>query len=64
MDFDIFNHQVDSKLTKIMYKLGGIEAQKNQSLESLENLQSRIFEGMKNAQKAYKKIYEAVFTVK
>jgi chromosome segregation ATPase len=43
---------------------GGIEAEKNSSLESLENVQKKIFKAMERAQQTYKKIYQAANSVK
>lgn len=47
-----------------MHMFGGIEAEKNSSLESLENVQKKIFKAMEKAQNTFKKIYQATNTVK
>lgn len=47
-----------------MHMFGGIEAEKNSSLESLENVQRKIFRAMEKAQLTYKKMYQAITTVK
>jgi flagellar biosynthesis chaperone FliJ len=43
---------------------GGIEAEKNSSLEYLESIQKKIAKTMEKAQTSHIKIYQAVVTIK
>lgn len=58
------NHQVNYILTQLKHMFGGIEAEKNSSLEYLETIQKKITKGMEKAQANHMKIYQAVTTIK
>ena len=55
--FELVNHQ-------IKHLFGGIEAEKNSSIEYLESCQRRIVKAMERAQLNHRKIYEAVLSIK
>ena len=55
--FELVNHQ-------IKHLFGGIEAEKNSSLEYLESCQRKIIKAMEQAQNNHCKIYEAVQVIK
>lgn len=47
-----------------MRVFGGIEAEKNSSIESLERFQKKLFDGMKKAQNGLKKMHQAMSLAK
>lgn len=49
---------------KLKHMFGGIEAEKNSSLEYLETIQKKITKTMEKAQANHMKIYQAVATIK
>lgn len=62
--FELVNHQVRYTLIKLKHMFGGIEAEKNSSLEYLENIQKKIAKTMEKAQANHMKIFQAVVAIK